>query len=172
MQDERSNFEDLCLPLLDTAYNFAYLLVGRDQEAQVVVHEAYVKALKRFKRLRGGDARLWLLTIVRNTARNWLRKYAGKLPGLAFDSAIQTAARGRPLTESSQEERVQQLREALKRLPVEFREILVLHDIEGFSYQQLASVLRAPPGTIMFRLSQARHRLRQEFAGVHEKESP
>ena len=172
MQDEQSNFEELCLPLLDAAYNLAYLLVGRDQDAQVVVQEAYMQALKGFKRLSGGDTRLWLLAIVRNTARNWLRKHARKLTGIPLDPAIQTAATGKPLTESSQDERVQQLQEALKRLPVEFREILVLHDIEGLSYQQLASVLDVPPDTIMFRLSRARHRLRQEFAGVQEKESP
>jgi RNA polymerase sigma-70 factor (ECF subfamily) len=171
MQEEQSKFEELWLPLLDAAYNLAYLLVGRDQDAQNVVQEAYIRALKGFKRFRGGNARAWLLAIVRNTAYSWLGKHANELTVIPFDPAIHTTAIGKPLSESSQEARVQQLQEALKRLPVEFREILVLHDIEGWFYKQLASALHVPSGTIMSRLSRARQRLRQDVASVQEKES-
>jgi RNA polymerase sigma-70 factor, ECF subfamily len=167
MQEEQSNFEELCLPLVDAAYNLAYLLVGRDQDAQDVVQEAYIRALKGFKRFRGGDARAWLLAIVRNTAYSWLRKHASGLTVIPFD----TTTIRKPLSESSQEERVQQLQETMKRLPVEFREILVLHDVEGWSYKQLASALHVPSGTIMSRLSQARQRLRHEVARGQGKES-
>jgi RNA polymerase sigma factor (sigma-70 family) len=171
MQEEQSNFEELCLPLVDAAYNLAYLLVGRDQDAQDVVQEAYIRALKGFKRFRGGKTRVWLLAIVRNTAYTWLRKHARELDMIPFDPPIHTPTIGKPLSECSQEERVQRFQEALKRLPVEFREILVLRDIEGWSYNELASALHVPSGTIMSRLSRARQGLRQEVVRFQEKES-
>lgn len=86
-----------------------------------------------------------------------------------FDPAIHIRSNGTPLYESSHEERVQQLEEALNRLPIEMRELLVLREIEGWSYKQLASTLNVPSGTVMSRLSRARQRLQQELAGVRQK---
>ena len=171
MEEKQSNFEELCVPHLDVAYHLAYLLVGRDPDAQDVVQEAYIRAWKGFKGFRGDNARAWLLAIVRNTAYSWLRKHANESSMIPFDPAIHAATIDKPLSESSQEERVTQLHEALSRLPVEYREILVLRDIEGWSYKQLASALRVPSGTIMSRLNRARQRLRQEIARVRDKES-
>src|ERR1700730_13655914 len=73
MEEKRSTFEELCLPHLDAAYTLARLLVGRDQDAQDIVQEAYIRALKGFKGFRGGNARAWLLAIVRNAAYTWLK---------------------------------------------------------------------------------------------------
>jgi RNA polymerase sigma factor (sigma-70 family) len=87
-----------------------------------------------------------------------------------FDPAIHARTTARPLSESSHEERVQQLEEALNRLPVEMREILVLREIEEWSYKQLASTLNVPVGTVMSRLSRARQRLQRELAEVRQKE--
>jgi len=168
MEEKRSRFEELCLPHLDAAYNLAYSLVGRDHDAQDIVQEAYIRALKGFKGLRGDNARHWLMMIVRNTAYTWLKMHANERNIFPFDPAIHATTTSKSRSESSWEERVQQLQEAL---PIEFREILVLRDIEGWSYKQLASALHMPSGTIMSRLSRARQRLRQEVARVQDKES-
>ena len=169
MEEKRSTFEELCLPHLDAAYTLARLLVRRDQDAQDVVQEAYVRALK-FKGLRGDNARPWLMMIVRNTAYSWLMKRANESNMVPFDPAIHATSAGELRSESCREERVQQLHEALNRLPIESREILVLREIEGWSYEQLASALKVPLGTVMSRLSRARQRLRQEFSGVRDTE--
>jgi RNA polymerase sigma factor (sigma-70 family) len=170
MEEKRPTFEELCLPHLDAADTLARLLVRRDQDAQDVVQEAYVRALKGFKGLRGDSARPWLMMIVRNTAYSWLKKNANELNMVPFDPAIHATNTGKPISESSQEERFEQLREALNRLPIESREILALREIEGWSYEQLASALKVPLGTVMSRLSRARQRLRQEFSGVRRTE--
>jgi RNA polymerase sigma-70 factor (ECF subfamily) len=172
MEEKRSTFEELCLPHLDAAYTLARLLVRRDQDAQDVVQEAYIRALKGFKGFRGDNARPWLMMIVRNTAYSWLKKHANELNMVPFDRAIHGTRTGKPLSESSWEERAQQLHEALNRLPVESREILALREIEGWSYERLASALKVPLGTVMSRLSRARQRLRQEFTGVRHTELP
>jgi RNA polymerase sigma-70 factor, ECF subfamily len=88
-----------------------------------------------------------------------------------FDEVIHAAPTGKPPSEFSREERVQQLHKALSRLPVEYREVLVLRDIEGWSYNQLTSVLNVSSGTVLYRLSRARQRLRQEVAKVEDKAS-
>jgi RNA polymerase sigma-70 factor (ECF subfamily) len=170
MEEKPSTFEKLCLPHLDAAYTLARLLVIRDHDAQDVVQQAYVRALKGFKGFRGDNARPWLMTIVRNTAYSWLKKRANESNMVPFDPAIHATTAGEPRSESCREERVQQLHEALYRLPIESREILVLREIEGWSYEQLASTLKVPLGTVMSRLSRARQRLRQEFAGVRNTE--
>ncbi len=170
MEEKQSIFEELCLPHLDAAYNLARWLVGSDANAQDVVQEAYVRALKGFKGFRGNNARAWILAIVRNTAHNWLKKHAKRSYLVSFDPAIHTRRNLEPLSESPHEERVQQLDEALSKLPVEMREILILREIEGWSYEQLASTLNVPSDTVMFRLSQARQRLRRELAGSPQRE--
>jgi RNA polymerase sigma factor (sigma-70 family) len=91
---------------------------------------------------------------------------------IPFDPAIHGTRTGKPLSECSCEERAQQLHEALNRLPIESREILALREIEGWSYEQLASALKVPLGTVLSRLSRARQRLRQEFTGVRHTELP
>jgi RNA polymerase sigma-70 factor, ECF subfamily len=172
MEEKQSRFEELCLPHLDAAYTLARLVLGREQDARDVVQEAYVRALKGFKGLRGENARPWLMMIVRNTAYSWLKKRANESNMVPFDPAIHATGTGELRSESCREERVQQLHETLNRLPIESREILVLREIEGWSYDQLASALKVPLGTVMSRLSRARQRLRQEFSGVRHTELP
>ena len=171
MEETHSNFEEVCLPHLDAAYNLARWLVGRDQDAQDVVQEAFIRALKGFKGFRGeNSARAWLLTIVRNVAYSWLKRRAAHWYMVPFDPAIHDGTMGEQLSESSQQERVQQLGEALKRMPLEMREILVLREIEGWSYKQLASTLKVPSGTVMSRLSRARQRLQKELSDLRQME--
>jgi RNA polymerase sigma factor (sigma-70 family) len=170
MEQKRPTFEELCLPHLGAAYILARLLLRSDQDAQDVVQEAYLRALKGFKGFRGDNARPWLMMIVRNAAYSWLKKHAKEANMLPFDPEIYATSTDKPLSESSREERIQQLREAFKRLPIEAREILALREIEGLSYEPLASALKVPLGTVMSRLSRARQRLREEFAGIRHTE--
>jgi RNA polymerase sigma-70 factor (ECF subfamily) len=162
-------FENLFLPHLDGAYNLALWIVERDQDAQAVVQEAYIQALKEFVEF-DADARAWLLTIIRNTAYSWIQKRGNHSNMIPFDEATRVAPSDKSLPEPSPEERQRHLHEALSKLPVEFREVLVLHEIEGWSYKQLASALKVSAATVMSRLSRARHRLKQELAGVRQKE--
>jgi RNA polymerase sigma-70 factor, ECF subfamily len=158
-------FEELFLPHLDGAYNLARWIVERDRDAQTVVQEAYIQALNEFVEFRGTDARAWLLAIVRNAAYTWIQKLGNNSSMIPFEEAIHVAPTDQPLSESSHEAQ-KRLNEALTRLPVEFREILVLREIEGWSYKQLASALNVPAATVVSRLNQARRRLRQEVAGI------
>jgi RNA polymerase sigma-70 factor (ECF subfamily) len=169
MERTLSVFEELYLPHLDAAYNLARLLVGRDEDAQDVVQEAYVRALKEFKRFREDNARAWLLAIVRKAAYRWLEKHDHQSYKMPFEQAVRAGTTGRPAPELPREGPVQQLDEALKRLPVEMREILFLREIEGWSYKVLASTLKVPSDTVMSRLSQARQRLQQELAGLQRR---
>ena len=170
MRELQARFEELVLPHLDSAYRLARLLVKRDEDARDVVQDAYIKAFKGFKGFRGGNPRAWILMIVRNTAYNWLKKHSADGDLIPFNEAIHQPPAEESASESCYEERSRQLREALATLPVEFREILVLRDIEGWSYKELASALNVPLGTVMSRLNRARLRLREEVAKVQPRE--
>ena len=170
MGEQQARFEELFLPHLDAAYRLARMLVKRDEDAQDIVQDAFVKALKGFEGFRGGNARAWILMIVRNTAFTWLKKHYVNTDVVPFDEAIHQPPTEEQLSESAHEEQLRQLREVLAKLPVEFREILVLRDIEGWSYKDLASRLNLPLGTVMSRLNRARLHLREEIAKVQPKE--
>jgi RNA polymerase sigma factor (sigma-70 family) len=161
MRDEQSLFEQLFLPHLDAAYNLARWIVERDQDAQDVVQEAYIRALKGFHGFRGDNARAWLLTIVRNTAYSWLKQNSHSSNFIPFNQSIHSQPSDEPSSESIHEERVQQLHEAVQQLPVNLRDVLVLYELEGWSYKELASALNIPLGTVMSRISRARRRLQR-----------
>jgi RNA polymerase sigma factor (sigma-70 family) len=149
MRQKQSLFEELLLPHLDGAYNLARWIVERDQVAQAVVQEAYIQALKEFVEFRGADARAWLLTIIRNTAYTWIQKHGNHSNMISFDETTHVAPSDKPLPEPSPEEMQRHLHQALSKLPVEFREVLVLREIEGWSYKQLASALNVSAATVM-----------------------
>jgi RNA polymerase sigma-70 factor (ECF subfamily) len=171
VREQQARFEELVLPHLDAAYRLARLLVKRDEDAQDIVQDAYIKALKGFEKFRGGNARAWILMIVRNTAFTWLKKHHADSDLIPFNEAVHQPSTEEVLPESAYEERLRQFREGLARLPVEFREILVLREIEGWSYKELASALHLPLGTVMSRLNRARLHLREEITKVQPRES-
>ena len=107
--------------------------------------------------------------IVRNTAYSWLRKHPGNKVLIPFNEALHGPAMEASPSEGSYEERVRQLHAALARLSVQYREILLLRDVEGWSYKELASALSLPAGTVMSRLNRARQRLRDEIAKAQRK---
>jgi RNA polymerase sigma-70 factor (ECF subfamily) len=157
-------FEVAVWPHLRSAYNLARWLVRNDHDAEDVVQDAFLKAFQSLDTFRGGDPRLWMLAIVRNSAMNFLR---GRKPDLPMDWNGQPEPPDRapgPEQDMLDESRRQQVRRAIARLDPEFREALVLRDIEGLSYKEIAFVLNIPAGTVMSRLSRARRRLLEELS--------
>ncbi len=163
-EDDRQRFEELFLPHLDAGYNLARWIVRDDQDARDVVQNAYVKAFKGFHRFRAEtNSRAWFLTIVRNAAYDWLNRRAPEEKLIPYDEekhadiiSINQAEDG--LVSAGLK---QQLERALDRLPLELREIIVLYELEGLSYKELAAALEIEVGTVMSRLSRARRRLRK-----------
>ncbi len=165
-------FERAVLPHLDAAYNLARWLTRNEHDAEDVVQEAYLRALQFFGSFYGVDGRAWLLTIVRNTCYTWLQKNRGPKPTTTFDDEIHsvTGAASSPETLLLQREDKELLRQALEELPVEFREVIVLRELEGFSYKEIAGIANIPLGTVMSRLARARERLEQHLAPHTKKE--
>lgn len=165
------SFTEEVLPHLDSAYNLARWLTRNAADAEDIVQEAHLAAFRYFDQFRGGDARAWLLAIVRNTSYRWLRKHRARLPVTEFDEAIhsghEAADPERLLLQQDDGRRVER---AISALPARFREVLVLRELEGLPYKEIADVTGVPIGTVMSRLSRARDRCRQlisvELAGV------
>jgi RNA polymerase sigma-70 factor, ECF subfamily len=167
--DERERlklFEQTVLPHLDAAYNLARWLAGNDHDAQDVAQEASLRAFKFFGNFRGENARAWLLTIVRNTFYTWLRKNRPPEKTVEIDdksleiadlSANEEAA-DPPFADADA------VRRALAELPVEFREVVILREMEGFSYKEIADLAEVPIGTVMSRLARARKLLQKRLA--------
>ncbi len=159
-------FESLVLPHLGAAFNLASWLVGNRQDAEDVVQESCLRAFKALDSFRGGNARAWLLSIIRNTSYTWLERHGMYRKSVSFDDDY---LGDEP---SGQEEILHQqidnriVRGAVENLPAEFREVILLRDLEGFSYKEIASMLGIPSGTVMSRLSRARTRLQKDLRGL------
>jgi RNA polymerase sigma-70 factor (ECF subfamily) len=149
---------------LDAAYNLARWLMRNEAEAEDSVQEAYLRALSHFASFRGGDGRAWLLTIVRNICYNRLKQKSAYSQNTDFNDAVHSAS-GRqtpnPETVMLQAERTELVRKSLAELPPEYREILILRELEQFSYREIADIAGIPLGTVMSRLSRGRQQLQQ-----------
>jgi RNA polymerase sigma-70 factor (ECF subfamily) len=157
-----SRFEQAVLPHLDAAYNLARWLMRNDHDAEDMVQEAYLRAYKFFNRFQGDNGRSWLLTVVRNTCYTWLKQ--NRAHELAvFDEELHSGGNDAGNPERLLEKKAVRslLREALEELPVEYREVLVLRELEGYSYKEIAAIADIPLGTVMSRLTRARNRLQQ-----------
>ncbi len=159
---------EILLSHLDSAYNLAHWLVRNGADAEDVVQEAYLRAFQYSDGFRGGDARAWLFTIVRNTAYTFLRKTRAFERVTQFDEQIAP-----PDVEMLNPEQLllqkadgRVVEQAMSELPVRFREILILRELEGFSYKQIAEVMGVPMGTVMSTLSRARERFRYAASGL------
>jgi RNA polymerase sigma-70 factor (ECF subfamily) len=155
------SFEEVVLPHLDAAFNYARWLTKNEADAEDVVQDAYVRALRFFSSLRGEDARAWLFTIVRNTWYGRFPRRAGSpVMTVADQDADDQADDGLgPEAQLIQQQTVEQVRRALETLPTDFREVLVLRELEGLSYKEIAAIVGIPLGTVMSRLARARERL-------------
>jgi RNA polymerase sigma factor (sigma-70 family) len=165
-------FEQIVLPHLDAAYNLARWLVRNPPDAEDLVQESYLRAFKFFSGFQGGDARAWLLKIVRNTSYTWLEKNKPMAQAEEFDEKIHVVESAAPDAESVLVQSVESrmLREALEELPVNFREVLVLRELEGMSYKEIADVIDVPIGTVMSSLARGRERLRELLLRARGKE--
>jgi RNA polymerase sigma factor (sigma-70 family) len=167
-QTSRENFETDVLPHLDAAYNLARWLTHNEQDAQDVVQEAYLRAFRFFTGFRGGDARPWLMKIVRNTCYDWLRANRPLQDATEFDEELGPPDLRAPNAEEAalQNHSGILVRNALEKLPVNFREVIVLRELEEMSYKEISEITGMPIGTVMSSLSRARGRLREILTGL------
>jgi RNA polymerase sigma-70 factor (ECF subfamily) len=170
-----AEFEDAMLPHLDAAFNLARHLTGDDHEAEDVVQDACLRALKYFSSFRGGNGKAWLLRIVRHTFyTRWRRRGTSEALTTAFDEEVhgmETSARSDPERSMLREDARRVLTEAMAALPPSAREVIVLRELEGLSYDEISRVMRVPIGTVMSRLARARERL-QAALSAHASEWP
>ena len=158
---ERARFEQLVLPHLDAGFNLARWLLRGRPEAEDATQEAMVRAFRFFRGFRGGDARAWLFQIVRNTCYTWLRRdYPADLM-TEFDEEHHPRTDGTPEALAIAGDDRERLMRALESLPPRFREVLVLREIEGCSYREIATITSIPIGTVMSSLARARERLQR-----------
>jgi RNA polymerase sigma factor (sigma-70 family) len=163
---ELERFEALVLPHLSAAYRLARYLTRNDADADDVVQEAFLRALKYFGGFRGQGAsqsRAWLLAIVRNMAHTWRRRHRADTSMTQFDEVVHSEAvvEEHPGSVLSRRELRESLADVLDRLPPDFREVIVLREIEGLSYKEISEVVDVPAGTVMSRLARARKRLQE-----------
>src|SRR5216683_6805996 len=158
---DRARFEQLVLPHLDAAFNLARWLLRNRTDSEDVAQEALLRACRFFRGFHGGDARAWLLQIVRNTCYTWLEKNRPMELSMEFDEELHLQTCATPETLAIASDDRKRLILALETLPSRFREILVLRELEGCSYKEIAAITSIPIGTVMSSLSRARQRLQQ-----------
>lgn len=165
-------FHDEIEPLLGPAYNLARWLTGHHEDAEDVVQEAFLRAFSALETLRGAAPKPWLLTIVRNTAFTLLARRGNPAAPVIDEKAMATAAEtsAGPETLALAAHDRDRVRAALEALSPEFREAVVLRELEGFSYKEIASITGVPMGTVMSRLSRGRDWLKQ-LLGTRDKEA-
>jgi len=167
IREER--FQALVLPHLNSAFNLARWLTHGHRDAEDIVQEAYLRAFKFFDSFHGEDARAWLLTIVRNTFYGWHQQNKPQSQNTEFEEGLHTIeaeradsvqyAENNPEALLIQKDSQRQLQQALKALPLEFREVMVMRELEELSYKQIASIVGIPIGTVMSRLGRGRKQL-------------
>jgi RNA polymerase sigma-70 factor (ECF subfamily) len=158
---ELDRFNGCVLPYLDAAYNLARYLLRNAHDAEDAVQDAFLRAIRHFDSFRGVDGRAWLLSIVRNTCFTRLRGRPSRGENVEFNEEIHSVeeAVSGPEVDLARKAATESVHEGLERLPVEFREVLVLRELEGMSYKEIAQVSGVPIGTVMSRLARGRKQL-------------
>jgi RNA polymerase sigma-70 factor (ECF subfamily) len=167
--EDRARFEQVVMPHLDAAFNLARWLLRSRSDAEDVAQEALLRSYRFFGGYHGGDARAWLLQIVRNTCYTWLEKNRPVEQMTEFDETLHSADTqvmpihaqlgGSPEAQAMASEDRERLSQALEQLQPRFREVLVLRELEGCSYKEIAAITATPIGTVMSALSRARKQL-------------
>ena len=180
-QNRAEHFQQAVMPHLDGAYNLARWLCRNDHDAEDIVQEACLRAFKFFDGFHGDNARAWLLSIVRNTTWTWLQENRRQELSTSFDEEFHSLQEGGSVTLLNQadsnpeailarEDDKGLVNQALEALPIEFREALVLRELEELSYKEIAEVAGIPMGTVMSRLARGRRLLGEELQRL-DKES-
>ena len=161
-------FDETILPHLDAAYNLARWLLRGSDDADDLVQEACLRAFKYFGTFRGGNARAWLLSIVRTTAFKWREQHRAQQLATEFNEGMHSDGRDAPDPEALmlRSEDAGRVHEAMNSLPDRWREVLVLREMEGLSYKEIAAIVDVPIGTVMSSLFRARERFRQVAGGI------
>jgi len=175
VRDSRGRFEETVVPYLSAAYNLARWLMRNEQDAEDMVQESYLRALRSFHTFQAGrDGRAWLLTIVRNTCHTWMLQNRPRELHLPLDENTQDvlATLSNPETALIEKKNSQAVREALESIPFEYREVLILREWEELSYKEIAQIVNIPLGTVMSRLSRGRRELYHRLRAVTPEAQP
>ena len=164
-QNKQARFEETIMPHLDAAYNLARWLTRNEHDAEDVAQDAVLRAFKFFDGFRGGNSRAWLLSIVRNTTYTWLQKNRKHEITTVFSEekhdVEDLASNPEVLLLKTADH--QEIIRAVEQLPVEFREVIILRELEGISYKEIAEMSDVPLGTVMSRLARARKQLQRSL---------
>ena len=169
-QERLIRFDQQISPHLKPAYNLARWLTGKHEDAEDVVQEAFLRAFSAFENLRSEDGKAWLLAIVRNTSLTWMKRNRAASAMIGLEQLLADPSEPSPdpeevlLISGDREE----VRRALEQLPAEFREAIVLRELEGLSYKEIAGTVGVPLGTVMSRLSRGREWLRRILSSPQE----
>jgi RNA polymerase sigma-70 factor (ECF subfamily) len=158
---DRVRFEQLVLPHLDAAFNLARWLLRNRADAEDVAQEAMMRAYRFFQGYQGGDPRAWLLQIVRNSCYTWLEKNRPAELQTEFNEELHVSLSPTPEALAVATIERERLGRALEALPPRSREVLVLRELEGCSYKEIAAITAIPIGTVMSTLARARERLQR-----------
>jgi len=169
---DRMRFEQLVLPHLDAAFNLSRWLLRSRADAEDVAQEAMLRAYRFFRGFHGGDARAWLLQIVRNTCYTWLEKNRPVELMTEFDEELHPQPSNNPESLAIAGDNRERLSRALETLPPRFREVLVLRELEGCSYKEIATITAIPIGTVMSALARARQKLQRTLTTPAAQEAP
>jgi RNA polymerase sigma-70 factor, ECF subfamily len=163
--------EEIVLPHLDAAYNLALWLVRNPPDAKDVVQEACLRAVRFAHGFREGNARAWMLRIVRNVAYSFLEKRRPSELTEEFNETLHVTEQSDAETDLVRSVESKLLQEALEALPMRFREAVILRELEGLSYREIADVMEIPIGTVMSSLTRGRERLRERLLAGRRKEA-
>jgi RNA polymerase sigma factor (sigma-70 family) len=166
---DREHFDQLVLPHLRAAFNLARWLLRSREDAEDVTQEALLRAFRFFGGFRGSDARAWLLQIVRNTCYTWMEKNTGS--NVEFDDSLHLSPLPGPEAQAVSSSERERLTRALEQLSPRSREVIVLRELEGCSYKEIAAITAMPVGTVMSTLARARERLQELLAPSARKEA-
>jgi len=168
---DREQFEQLVLPHLRAAFNLARWLLRSRADAEDVTQEALLRAFRFFSGFHGSDARAWLLQIVRNTCYTWLEKNRSMESAVEFDETFHLSPLPGPEAQAVSSSERERISKALDQLSPRSREVIVLRELEGCSYKEIATITAMPIGTVMSTLARARERLQQLLAHPGAKEA-
>ena len=172
-QDDKSlaGFEELAMPLFDSLYNFARWLVHNQNDAEDLIQETYLKALRSFASFQPGtNFRAWMFRILKNTflsSRSTLERRMTVATDPEEDFPVLPATSGTPESLLIERSGIDAVRRAIEELPVIFREVILLCDVEDASYREIAEILSIPIGTVMSRLARARKLVRESLRSTH-----